>query len=300
MCEGSFGAKERAMRRRRRSSTGFVVLALLLAAACGGTAPEPSSGPLKILVANDDGIDAPGIQALADALMPLGTVTVAAPRDPRSGVSHGVTSDRPIAVLESERQGLTWFSIDALPATCVRLALEKLLPEKPDLVVSGINRGENLGTVTFYSATVGAAREAALLGLPAIAVNLAGRKGMEYTAAAGIMADIVRAVGKDGIPKGTFLNVNIPALSPDKIKGVRITRQDTRAPLEFFEKAVIPEGVTIYTPSWKHLEPAGEDTDIWAVRNGYVSVSIFGIDQSAAAGASARKALKRLEKISWR
>jgi 5'-nucleotidase len=300
MCKGTLGAKERAMRKRRRSSTGFVVLALLLAAACGGTAPEQSSKPLKILVANDDGIDAPGILALADALMSLGTVTVAAPRDPRSGVSHGVTSDRPIAVLESERQGLTWFSIDALPATCVRLALEKLLPEKPDLVVSGINWGENLGAVTFYSATVAAAREAALLGLPAIAVNLAGSKGMDYTAAAGMLADIVRALGKDGIPKGTFLNVNIPALSPDKIKGVRITRQDTRAPLNFFEKSVTPDGTTIYRPSWKHLEPAGEDTDIWAVRNGYVSVSIFGIDQSAAAGASALKALKRLETISWR
>ena len=288
------------MRRRRRSSTGFVVLALLLAAACGGTAPEPSSKPLKILVSNDDGIDAPGILALAEALRPLGTVTVAAPRDPRSGVSHGVTSDRPIAVLESERQGATWFSIDALPATCVRLALEKLLPERPDLVVSGINWGENLGAVTFYSATVAAAREAALLGFPAIAVNLAGRKGPNYAVAAGILADIVRAVGKDGIPKGTFLNVNLPDLPKESIRGVRITRQDTRAPLNFFEKSVTPDGTTIYSPSWKHLEPAGEDTDIWAVRNGYVSVSVFGIDQSAAAGASARKALKRLEKLSWR
>ncbi|MBE3130928.1 MAG: 5'/3'-nucleotidase SurE [Acidobacteria bacterium] len=283
------------MRRRRRSSTGFVVLALLLAAACGGMAPEQSRGPLRILVTNDDGIEAPGLQALADALMPLGTVTVAAPRDPRSGVSHGVTSDRSIAVEESERQGATWFSIDALPATCVRLALEALLSEKPDLVVSGINRGENLGTVTFYSATVAGAREAAFLGIPSIAVNLAAGKGMDYKAAAGIMADIVRAVGKDGIPKGAFLNVNIPGLPRESIRGVRITKQDTRAPLEFFEKTVSPEGATEYKPSWKHHEPAGEDTDIWAVRNGYVSISVLGFDQSAAAGATARKSLKRLE-----
>ena len=285
------------MRRRRWSSTGFVVLALLSAAACGGPAPEPSSRPLRILVSNDDGIDAPGILALAEALLPLGTVTVAAPRDPRSGSSHGVTSDRPIAVLESERQGLTWFAIDALPATCVRLALEKLLPERPDLVVSGINNGENLGTVTFYSATVAAAREAAFLGVPAVAVHLAAGRGMDYNVAAGIMADILRAVGKDGIPKGTFLNVNIPALPQDEIKGVRITRQDTRAPIDLFVKTVTPEGVTEYKPSWEHLEPAGKDMDIWAVRNGYVSVSIFGIDQSAAAGATARKSLKRLESI---
>jgi 5'-nucleotidase len=297
MCKGSFGAKERAMRRRRWSSTGFVVSALLLAAACGGTAPEPSSGPLKILVSNDDGIEAPGILALAEALLPLGTVTVAAPRDPRSGTSHGVTTDRPIAVLESERQGVTWFSIDALPATVVRLALEKLLPERPDLVVSGINRGENLGTVTFYSATVAGAREAALLGIPAIAVHLAAGKGMDYTAAAGILADIVRALGRNGIGKGTFLNVNIPDLPKESIRGVRITRQDTRAPIDFFEKTVTPEGATEYKPSWKHLEPAGKDTDIWAVRNGYVSVSVFGIDQSAATDP---RALKRLEKLSWR
>jgi len=288
------------MRRSRRSSTGFVVLALLLAAACGAPAPEPSSVSLKILLSNDDGIDAPGILALAEALLPLGTVTVAAPRDPRSGVSHGVTSDRSIAVRESEQLGMTWFAIDALPATCVRLALENLLPERPDLVVSGINRGENLGTVTFYSATVAGAREAALLGLPAIAVNLAAGKDMDYSVAAGITADIVRALGRDGIGKGTFLNINIPDLPKASIRGVRVTRQDTRAPIELFEKTVSPDGATEYKPSWKHLVPADEDTDIWAVRNGYVSVSIFGIDQSAATGASARKSLRRLEKLAWK
>jgi 5'-nucleotidase len=286
--------------RRRQALRNGIVLAAFLTTACGGAVTEPASGPLKILVSNDDGIDAPGILALAEALLPLGTVTVAAPRDPRSGVSHGVTSDRSIAVQESERQGMTWFSIDALPATCVRLALEKLVPERPDLVVSGINRGENLGAVTFYSATVAGAREAALLGLPAIAVNLAAGKDMDYTVAAGIVADIVRALGRNGIGKGTFLNVNIPDLPKESIRGVRITKQDTRAPIDFFERSVSPEGATLYKPSWKHLEPAGEDTDIWAVRNGYVSVSVFGIDQSAAAGTTARKSLERLEKLAWK
>lgn len=286
--------------KRRHALRNGIVFAALLSAACGGAVNGPAPGPLKILVTNDDGIEAPGILALAEALVPLGTVTVAAPLDPRSGVSHGVTSDRPIRVVESERQGMTWYAIDALPATCVRLALEKLVPERPDIVVSGINRGENLGTVTFYSATVAGAREPAFLGVPAIAVNLAAAKGMDYGEAAAITAAIVRAVGKDGIPKGTFLNINVPALARDKIKGVRITRQDTRAPANLFEKSMTPEGATEYKPSWKHLEPAGEDTDIWAVRNGYVSVSIFGIDQSAAAGATARKSLERLEKLTWK
>jgi 5'-nucleotidase len=283
--------------KRRRLPIELLLLTIFLTYSCGGTARQPSSGPLDILVTNDDGIEAPGILALAEALLPLGTVTVAASRENRSGVSHGVTSDRPIAVTESERQGMKWFAIDALPATCLRLALETLLPGKPDIVVSGINKGENLGTVTFYSATVAGAREAAFLGIPSIAVHLAAGRDMDYKAAAAITADIVRAIGKNGIGTGTFLNVNIPALAPDKIKGVRITRQDMRAPLEFFEKTVSAEGVTGYKPGWKHLEPAGTDTDIWALRNGYISVSVFGFDQSA--GIDPRP-LKRLEKLVWK
>jgi 5'-nucleotidase len=282
------------MRDRRRPFE-IVLLALVLASACGRAPSAPSAAPLRILVTNDDGIDAPGILALAEALRPLGTVTVAAPSESRSGASHGVTSNRPIAVRKSERRGQTWFSIDALPATCVRLAFEKLLPARPDMVVSGINMGENLGTVTFYSATVGAAREAAFLGVPAIAVNLVSSGDIDYAAAAAVTATIVRALGTDGIAKGTFLNVNVPALPRESLRGLRITRQDTRAPIDFFETSVSPEGLTEYKPGWKHLGPAGKDTDIWAVRNGYVSVSVFGIDQSAAAAPAAALSLKRLE-----
>jgi 5'-nucleotidase len=296
MCKSRREKKERMMS-RRRSPVEFLLLTIFLTVSCAGTAREPSSGPLNILVTNDDGIEAPGLAALAEALLPLGTVTVAASRENRSGVSHGVTSDRPIGVVESERRGMKWFAIDALPATCLRLALETLLTERPDIVVSGINVGENLGTVTFYSATVAGAREAAFLGIPSLAVHLARGKGMDYRAAAALAADIVRSVGKDGIPKGAFLNVNIPALAPDKIKGVRITRQDTRAPIELYEKTITAAGATEYKPSWKHHEPAGEDTDIWALRNGYVSVSVFGFDQSAAMDP---RRLRRLEKLAWK
>ncbi len=281
----------------RRHPFGIVILALVLAAACGGTSEAPASGPLRILITNDDGIEAPGILALAEALRPLGEVTVAAPAGNRSGTSHGITSGRAIAVRESERQGQRWIAIEATPATCVRLAVENLVPARPDLIISGINRGENLGTVTFYSATVSAAREAAFQGIPAIAVNLASTDGVDYGAAASVMAAIVRALGKDGIARGTFLNINVPALPRESLRGVRITRQDTRAPIEFFEKRATPDGVTEYMPGWKHLEPGREDTDIWALRNGYVSVSVFGFDQSAAAPPSASLALKRLERI---
>ena len=287
------------MRERRRSIE--IVLAavaiLAIAAACCRNAPAPAEGPLAILVTNDDGIGAPGILALAEALRPLGTVTVAAPDGNRTGASHGVTSERPIAVRDVERDGIRWIAIDALPATCVRLAVEELLPSKPNIVLSGINRGENLGTVTFYSATVGAAREAAFLGIPAIAVNLVTAKGADFGTAAGVAADIVRAVGRNGIAQGTFLNVNVPPLPRERLRGLRIARQDMRAPVDFFKKTVTPEGLTAYWPGWRHLEPAGEGTDIWAVRNGFVSVSVFGFDQSAAAPPAASLALRRLERL---
>jgi 5'-nucleotidase len=287
--------------RTRRCRRTIVGLAFVLAAACvRSAAPPPSERPLEIVITNDDGIEAPGIAALAEALRPLGTVTVAAPDGNRSGASHGVTSDRPIVVRESVREGLRWYAIDALPATCIRLAVEQLLDRKPDVVVSGINRGENLGTVTFYSATVGAAREAVFLGVPAIAVNLVASRGMDFRAAGAVTAAIVRAVGRDGIAPGTLLNVNVPALSIERIRGVRLTRQDLRAPVDFFGKTVLAEGVTEYKPGWKHLEPGKEGTDIWAVRNGYVSVSVFGIDQSASAPPAASLRLRRLERLSIR
>src|SRR5512143_158961 len=137
MCNKSRGGRESVMRTRRRL-LGIVLLVIgfaAAAAACGRPPAPAAARPFSILITNDDGIEAPGILALAEAVRPLGQVTVAAPRHQRSGASHGVTSDRPIAVRESERSGQRWIAIDALPATCVRLAIEKLLPVKPDLVL---------------------------------------------------------------------------------------------------------------------------------------------------------------------
>jgi 5'-nucleotidase len=288
-------AEEKAMK-KRRFRIGVVLTALVLAATCGRPAPEPPAArSLSILITNDDGIEAPGIAAVAEALRPFGTVTVAAPDRGRSGSSHGVTSDRSIAVRESDRGGQRWIALDALPPTCVRLAVDELLAAKPDLVVSGINAGENLGAVTFYSATVGAAREAALLGLPAIAVNLGRGDGMDYAAAAAVTAAIVRGLGRDGIARGTFLNVNVPPLPLERLRGIRLTRQDIRAPLHTYAMGASADGTTEYRPGWELLEPAGPDTDIWAVRNGFVSVSVFGIDQSAGAAPAASLAVRRLE-----
>jgi 5'-nucleotidase len=269
----------------------FLVFVLVLSSVCSAA----DERPLRILVSNDDGIEAPGIIALAEALRDIGEVTVAAPRENRSGTSHGVTSDRPIKVTESEKDGIKWYAVDALPATCVRLAIEALLPERPDVVVTGINSGANLGTVTFYSATVAGAREAAFLGIPAVSFNLDRGRGMDFGAAARFARALVRSVAADGLPPGSYLNVNVPALSRQSIKGVRITRKDRRAPLEFYEKKQGEGGETVYIPSYQNLEPAEEGTDIWAVRNGFISLTLFTIDQTYAEGLPGLKALENLK-----
>jgi 5'-nucleotidase len=279
--------------RRPWASAALVVFLLALAGGCAGA----ETAPLKILVSNDDGIEAPGLAALVDALRGVGTVTVAASVREQSGVSHAMTSKTLIPVRESVRNGVRWIGVDATPASSVRLAIEALLPSKPDLVVSGINRGENVGLVTFYSATVGAAREAAFLRIPAIAVNLQSGGDMNYKAAAGFVAALVRELARKGFEKGMLLNVNVPALPPDKIKGIKITRQDLQPTVEFFEKKESREGRDFYWPSYKVLPGGPEGTDIWAVRNGFISITPLSLDQT---GPAALQSLKSLEKLAWK
>jgi len=258
----------------------FWTTALIIAAAVLASVPAGAQAPLKILVSNDDGADAPGIAALADALSHVGTVTVAAPSQNGSGISHGMTFSGPILVQKTAKNGMTWYAIDALPATCVRLGLEALLPEKPDIVVSGINRGENTGLVTFYSATVACAREAAFQGIPSIAFSLESSPAMDYAAAADFIVSIVREVKKRGLRRGTYLNVNIPALPKERIKGVMVTRLDERPSLESYERRTNPEGQVTFWPLYKELGAGDTKADIWALRNGYISVTPMSIAQT--------------------
>jgi len=248
-----------------------------------------SQSALKILISNDDGVDAPGLAALFDKLSRLGSVTVAAAAKNQSGASHGLTSEAPIWVEEIERKGKKWYAIEARPATCVRLALESLLPEKPDLMVAGINMGETTGVVTYYSATVACAREAAFNGIPAIAVHLEKSKNMDYDGAASFVTELVKEVLQKELKPGLFFNINIPGLPKEKIKGVLITRQDTRRTLEYYTKKKDSSGKVYFERSFKRLDPDGEKTDIWAVRNGYISITPFQFDQTDQA------ALKGLE-----
>jgi len=246
---------------------------------------------IKILLTNDDGYDAPGLAALAARLSALGTVTVAAPSKNESGASHTITMNRPIGVETTEKNGIPWYIIDASPATCLRLAIESLLPQKPDIVVSGLNAGDNTGVITYYSATVACAREAAFVGVSAISAHLEKGKTMDYQAAADFIADLIQELEKKEFKPIAFLNVNFPALPKEKIKGVRLTRQDIRASLELYEKKSGADGKIVYVPSFKRLEAGSEDTDVWALENGYISITPFQIDQTD------YSALKRLESL---
>ncbi len=261
--------------------TAVLVLGILVTLPILANPVHPGQPAYRLLLSNDDGIDAPGLAALAEKLSALGSVTVAASRENRSGVGHGITSNAPIKVTESERNGVKWYAIDALPATCVRLAVESLLPAKPDIVVAGINNGDATGVVSFFSATVACAREAAITGLPAIAVHLKKSETMDYEGAAAFIAALVQEVKDKKLPPGVFLNINIPALPGKQIRGVMITRQDLRSTRQFYEKRVDPAGGVSYWPSYKRLEPDKEKTDIWALENGYISITPLEIDQTA-------------------
>jgi 5'-nucleotidase len=273
---------ENPMRTKRvKFSLVFSIVCLLIIACTGKESSPPSPASLlKILISNDDGIDSPGIAALFEKLAPLGQVTVAAPNRNYSGAGHSMTSNSPIMVEETEKNGAKWFAIEATPATCVRLALESLVTEKPDIVVSGINRGENIGLVTFYSGTVGCAREASIKGIPSIAVSVENGPVMDYREAAGFVAELVRGLRTSGFKPGLFLNVNYPARPKDKIKGVMITRQDLQSPIHTFEKRINPRGKIYFWPLYQELARAPEKTDVWALANGYISITPLQIDQT--------------------
>ena len=222
------------MRKRARWSA-VLCLALLVFALPTGTAlaEEKNNGQLLILLTNDDGYDAPGIQELARALAPLGELLVAAPEENQSGTGHGTTGREFVQVRRVEIiPGLSGYAITARPATCARLGIEALASRKPDLVVSGINRGVNLGIVVNYSGTLGAAREGAIVGIPSIAVSMNSRATREeYAAIANYVRQLVELLRtQDRLRPGLFLNINAPSGKP---AGVMVVRQGTSKTPQF-------------------------------------------------------------------
>lgn len=235
---------------------------------------------IRILLSNDDGFRDPGLKILVAKLAPIAEIVVAAPSVNQSGVGHGMTFKEPIPVESWTDGGVQWYAVSAMPATCVRLALASLMDEPPDVVIAGVNRGENVGVVTFSSGTVACAREAALQGVPGVSVNLERGETMDYDAAADFVVALIRDVKENGLAARTYLNVNYPALPRDKVKGVLVTRLDTRAPDERYQKIVSPQGKVSYRSIWQPLKVGNLDTDTWALSQGYISVTPLQIDQT--------------------
>jgi 5'-nucleotidase len=247
---------------------------ILLVSVLGVTAAaEQPAKPYRILVTNDDGVRAPGLLAVAEALRPLGEVTIVAPAENQSGKGHSLTISDPIYVdqikLTDEIQA--WSAV-ATPASCVKVALGALMPEKPDLVVSGINRGYNLGAVVYVSGTAGAAREAALGGIPAIAASMAVEGHPSYGAAAEMVRRVAERVKAQGIGPSAFLNVNVPAGALETLKGIKVSRQSLLTGKERFEEQKTPSGRRYFWSVWEEPTGDAEGTDVWAVEHGYVAV----------------------------
>jgi len=241
---------------------------------------------MKILVTNDDGINAAGLLALAEAMAELGEVAVVAPDRERSAIGHALTLHHP---LRAESRGVGRFAVDGTPTDCVNLGIHSLLDFKPDLVVSGVNRGGNLGDDVTYSGTVSAALEATLMGIPALAVSLVtDGPGVHYAAAAEVALRIARQVLRQGLPADTFLNINVPDLAPDAVQPPLITSQGKRRYDGMIVDKVDPRGRNYYwigTADMKFHDLPG--SDYHAVFRGHVSITPLHLDLTNYASMSA-------------
>jgi 5'-nucleotidase len=258
-----------------------LLVACLLATAQAQQRPQPP--PYRILISNDDGVRAPGIAIVAQTLQAIGQVIIVAPADNQSGKGHSIVTTEPIFQADLILpNGLKAISLTATPATTVNVAISNILMPKPDLVVSGINRGYNLGYSAYLSGTVGAAREGAMHGVPAIATSLAEAGApRDYVYAAEEVLGVARRVKQYGLPPNTFLNVNIPAMPQGGYKGYMITTQAMQqGGKEHFAETKHPSGRSIYWNQYEEGGTAPQGTDIWAVSNGYVSVTPMRIGEA--------------------
>ncbi len=231
---------------------------------------------MKILVSNDDGYFAPGITLLAEALRRLGDVTVVAPERDRSGASNSLTLDRPLTV----RQGANgYYSVNGTPTDCVHIAVTGLLEFMPDVVVSGVNLGANMGDDTIYSGTVAAAAEGYLLGIPSLALSLASKTGEHFESAIGVALELLERLKRAPLGEPVLLNVNVPDLAPAELRGIEITRLGRRHKAEPVVKLKTPRGETAYWigPAGGAAD-AGPGTDFYAVEAQRVSVTPLRMD----------------------
>lgn len=238
---------------------------------------------MRVLLTNDDGIFAEGIQVLSQKMQGIAEeLYIVAPDHERSATGHAITMHRPLRaepVKFLHNPHLQGWAVNGTPSDCVKLAVEALVPHKPDLVISGINRGPNLGTDILYSGTVSAAVEAVILGLPAIAVSLTEYTNPDFTCAANFIAKLAPLVYKEGIPTGSLLNINIPRGSREEIKGVKITSLGTRRYKNIFQKRVDPRGRSYYWMGGEIVEvDEGLNTDVAVVKRKFISITPIHID----------------------
>ena len=252
-----------------------LLVAVWLLAPLGAQQRQPPP-PYRILISNDDGVRAPGLSAVAMILQAIGTPVIVAPSDNQSGKGHSIVTTEPVFREDLTLPiGLRAIGLSATPASTVNIAIRNIVMPRPDLVVSGINSVYNLGYSGYLSGTVGAAREAAMHGIPAIAASLSGSAPRsEYVDAAEEVLGVARRIKQYGLPPNTFLNVNIPPKPPNGYRGYMVTTQALqRGGDERFAEMTHPSGQTIYWNLFKEGGSAPQGTDLWAVENGYVSVT---------------------------
>ena len=242
------------------------------------------SKPL-ILVTNDDGITAPGIRALISVMSEIGTVVVVAPDKPQSAMGHAITLNSTLFInkVSKENAAITEYSCSGTPVDCVKLAVNEMLHRKPDLCVSGINHGSNSSINVIYSGTMSAAVEAGIEGIPAIGFSLLDYDwNADFDAIKSSIRKITLEVLEKGMPENVVFNVNFPKLKENEIKGIKICRQAKAIWMEKFDKRITPQGKDYYWLTGEFVnQDKGEDTDEWALENGYISVVPVQFDLTA-------------------
>ncbi len=233
---------------------------------------------MRILISNDDGIQAKGINELRKSLQDENEIYVVAPDRERSATGHKITMHRPLRVVDWQYPGTgaKGWAVDGTPADCVKLGLEALLPAPPDLIISGINLGPNLGTDVLYSGTVSAAIEGIINEIPSIAISLASYKYRDFSYSGRLIRELVSKFGKE-LPRRTLLNINMP---PGPPRGIKATRLGHRRYINIFDKRKDPRGRVYF---WMAGEPFDmdkddPDTDVWAVKEGYISITPVHFD----------------------
>lgn len=251
---------------------------------------------MRILVSNDDGINSAGIYQLAKALTKLGKVNVVSPESERSASGHSITMHKPLRSnrIDLYGNGIDAWSINGTPSDCVKFALDVLLKEEIDLVVSGINRGSNMGTDVLYSGTVSAAIEGAMHGKPSIALSLCCYENCDFELAAELAVAICKELYDTGIEKDIVMNVNIPHIPRELINGVKITRLGVRKYKNCFEERKDPRGKSYYWLAGELAETENNgDTDINAVKDNYISITPIKIDLTST------ETLEKMKNENW-